>query len=1047
MAISGHKSRLDEVPPARLLREPLTHGLRRLANQVRRLVPAGVMTVIPDDLSDELTRDGASELAIIMRGMSLSGMTIVMLLGLDFLRSDVSRLQCALIAGLCLTFKAAIWRATAWLRGPGRSGGGDPNALIDDFRVFTLILGLLWAILLIISMRQAGPAQRDLLYGVAVACMACPVLISPVSCAFTYWLPVTAGALISLFVAKTVDPFTVACLCGFAALTAFSIVSVNRRSAERAVRGVRIERDRRVISLLLRDFEENTSDWLWETNAALELVNVSPRLAAVAQRPAHLLCGVFPFVLLGDAARFEPPGAPQVRQLLHSLEQRSPFRDLVVPVTIKGEARFWQLTGKPAQDRNGAFAGYHGVGSDVTVQLRSQEHIAFLARHDSLTKLPNRVQFGEVLHQACAACDEKGLALICLDLDDFKLVNDTSGHATGDGVLVAVAERIRGCLREGDVAARLGGDEFAILLMTDDIEHAATVAQRLVERGSRPYQFDGQPVQIGISIGIAMAPRDNRTPGGLMKCADLALYRAKADGRGTWRVYDPAMDDRLQESRALQSDLRAAVAKGEFRIDYQPIVDLHDQRIVGVEALLRWQHPERGLLAPGQFIPIAESAGLIGPIGSWVMREACRAAAHWPAHVRVAVNLSPLQFRDPGLIDVIDAALAESGLPPARLELEITETTALETNSHTVDTLWQIHGRGVRIALDDFGTGCSSLSYLRRFPFDKLKIDRSFIRDVGHEKVDAAIIQAIIGLARGMHMTVTAEGVETTEQAELLASYGCAQGQGYLFYQPIGATTIDSAIATDERLFNWTTAYRSNGTDGRSLVHGGVGGWGGGGLAGAFGAAHQQQAGGGGDGGDEQEFIVVDIADDLRLGIDHLVEQGSAGRVAGGEHFGDGAAGLQGAGERGDVLGEDGVLDMGLAVEEGRGDGDPDRAADVADQAELRGSLGPQGLRQGIEGDDLQRHEDEAEAGALHDDGQHHVACGILRRPTHLHQEREGEQDVAEQHQEPGIDLVGEPARDQHGGHGAGAARGHDEAGGGDRIVAEIFQKRRQQGG
>jgi len=299
-----------------------------------------------------------------------------------------------------------------------------------------------------------------------------------------------------------------------------------------------------------------------------------------------------------------------------------------------------------------------------------------------------------------------------------------------------------------------------------------------------------------------------------MKCADLALYRAKADGRGTWRVYDPAMDDRLQESRALQSDLRAAVAKGEFRIDYQPIVDLHDQRIVGVEALLRWQHPERGLLAPGQFIPIAESAGLIGPIGSWVLCEACRAAAHWPAHVRVAVNLSPLQFRDPGLIDVIDAALAESGLPPARLELEITETTALETNSHTVDTLWQIHGRGVRIALDDFGTGCSSLSYLRRFPFDKLKIDRSFIRDVGHEKVDAAIIQAIIGLARGMHMTVTAEGVETIEQAELLASYGCAQGQGYLFYQPIGATTIGSAIATDERLFNWTTAYRGNGTAG-----------------------------------------------------------------------------------------------------------------------------------------------------------------------------------------------------------------------------------------
>jgi predicted signal transduction protein with EAL and GGDEF domain len=362
-------------------------------------------------------------------------------------------------------------------------------------------------------------------------------------------------------------------------------------------------------------------------------------------------------------------------------------------------------------------------------------------------------------------------------------------------VLVAVGERIRGCIRDRDIAARLGGDEFAIILAAADADEAAMVARRLVERISRPYHFDGRLVEIGISVGIAQGPKDSKIPSGLQKFADLALYRAKADGRGVWRFYDPEMDERFQDRRSLQSDLRQALLRDEFILDFQPIVDLATSRVVAAEALLRWRHPERGLLQPGAFIPLAEEAGLIAPMGAWVLRQSCLVASGWPEHVRIAVNLSPLQFRDPGLLEMIDLALAESGISPSRLELEITETTVLETNAQTVDALWLLHGRGVRIALDDFGTGYSSLSYLRRFPFDKIKIDQSFIRDLGHGKDDSSIILALIGLADSMNIMVTAEGVETSEQAALLTSYGCAEAQGFFFCRPIPAEDLNDVIA------------------------------------------------------------------------------------------------------------------------------------------------------------------------------------------------------------------------------------------------------------
>ena len=770
---------------------------------VRSLAAAFVRAVAPVDtppeLADRLLIDQASDTAYIMRGITAVGASTICLMVFEYFGTRGYDYQLLLFCLLLADYGLIVWHGVIWL-GRDKPSGADAWTFIKQVRGMVFVLGVLWAMLLIWSMRHANGDQRSLLYGIIVGCLTTPLLVRPSSCALAFYVPLTIGAMISMFVWKTVDPFAVNCLSGFIALTSFGIVYLNNRLTERAISAIRVEENGKLIKLLLRDFEESASDWLWETNARMELQPVSARLAQVVHKRPEEVRGVFPQALLGDIARFEHRVGSPVYRLNKFIAEQSPFRDLVVQVVIDGEERSWSLTGKPILNKAGEFAGYHGVGSDITAQRRSQEQIAFLARHDSLTKLPNRVLFNEVLHHACARCNEEGVALLCLDLDDFKLVNDTYGHATGDGLLIAVGERIRGCLREGDIAARLGGDEFAIILVTNDVEEASAIARRIIERVNRPYHFDGQIVTIGISVGISMAPQDNSTPNGLMKNADLALYRAKADGRGVWRFYDSDMDERLQDRRSLQLDLRHALGRGELFLEYQPIVSLPTGRIVSTEALLRWRHPERGLLSPAQFVQMAEETGLIGVIGGWVLAEACRTAASWPMPLRVAVNLSPLQFRDANLVEMVDEVLLRTGLPPERLELEITENTMLETNSQTVDALWKLHGRGVRIALDDFGTGYSSLSYLRRFPFDTIKIDRSFIRDLGYEKDDSSIVIAIIGLAENMNMSVTAEGVETREQETLLASYGCGQAQGFLFYPPLSAGEIVRVIGAGPAL-------------------------------------------------------------------------------------------------------------------------------------------------------------------------------------------------------------------------------------------------------
>jgi diguanylate cyclase (GGDEF)-like protein len=471
---------------------------------------------------------------------------------------------------------------------------------------------------------------------------------------------------------------------------------------------------------------------------------------------------------------------------------------LVRGLTHLDDSRVISSLSQPTED-----GGWVSIHEDITERKKAEEEISYMAHHDVLTGLANRARFVERLKEQIASIKPgTKLAVLFLDLDHFKHVNDTLGHLIGDDLLKVVADRLRRCVRDMDMIARLGGDEFAVLCGdVEDLAFISSLADRICAAIKDPYDLSGFQAVVDVSIGIACTSDDTIGSTELMKQADVALYRAKADGRSAYRFFEPKMLARLEAQRILEGDLARGVARGQFELFYQPVINIEENRIVGLEALVRWRHPERGLVSPADFIPVAEETGLIVPLGEWVIRQACSDAAGWPSHIKIAVNLSPAQFRSRALIQVILSALRASGVAPSRLELEITEEILLGHNRETLSVLEQLRKLGIKIVMDDFGIGYSSLNYLRLFPFDKIKIDRSFVNDLSKgNALSLAIVQAVTRLARVLDVPSTAEGIETEEQLEFVRAAGCTEFQGYFFSKPRPAAEITQLLQSEARM-------------------------------------------------------------------------------------------------------------------------------------------------------------------------------------------------------------------------------------------------------
>ncbi len=652
-----------------------------------------------------------------------------------------------------------------------------------------VVLAIVWAAPIAIFAFSTPIHIRLELWSVqALLLMISAVVIPSVPLATLIFAVIVGGAnAVSLFMGGSPVMALIAAIFNMAIF--FGTIETARNFLLSRLAEAGVAESKEVVSLLLREYEEGDADWLWETDTKRRVRGVSRRFAfSLGLEPSEIDGQSLVQMIAGpswETGHFHT----SLHDLVERMKRRELFSNLLVRVTVKGEQRWWELSGTPRFDESGVFSGFRGVGSDVTQQRESSDKIAYMARYDTLTGLPNRMMLTEAATEALGYSEQwrSRCAFLMIDLDRFKAVNDTLGHVVGDQLLACVSDRLKSLMSENELCGRLGGDEFAIVVRdASDLMRVNHVAQAVIDRLSEPYTVDNNILYVGASVGSAIGPRDGKTVEELMRNADLALYQAKDAGGGTQCTYEPTLHAQAEERRKLEFSLRHALERNELKLHFQPVVDATTEAVLSFEALLRWQSPEHGMVSPAKFVPVAEDTRLIVPIGEWVLREACKEALNWPSNVKVAVNVSGEQLLDPNLIPSVVSALSIAGLPARRLEIEVTESIFVRDATTARVALEKIMSLGCGVALDDFGTGYSSLGYLRKLHFTTIKVDRSFVQGAAQGSQESlAIIRAVVAMADSLEMSTTAEGVETEEELALIRQLGCKKIQGYYFGRPM----------------------------------------------------------------------------------------------------------------------------------------------------------------------------------------------------------------------------------------------------------------------
>ena len=697
---------------------------------------------------------------------------------------------CGMVCALCAT------GLVGWLRHRRKTPTRVGPSVVRKSALQAGVLAALWATLPWTVFPDGSPSAQILIAGVMLGMVAGGgFVLTPLAPAAVVYT-VIIGASTTAAVTRYHDPLAVllsALMAGYTVVVVAAVILGARRSAG-ALRAEReAERQGQLVALLLKDFESQSADVMWETDAAGRFVRITPKLTALMRldeaASRRSLLGWFEQQAPDAEAR------QAVAQLRQAFGCGQAFRQRGIPVAIAGAQRRWSITARPLVDETGADQGWRGVITDITMEHEAQSRMQQLALVDSLTGLANRTQLRDKLQLKLESAASKPFALLCLNMDHFKRVNDMFGHAAGDAVLRETARRLRKLVRACDCVARAGGDEFAIVL--DDIadeQDALRFGQRVVAELDRAFPSDAGQISSGASVGVVTLPAHGSSVDELLANADLALSTAKAGGRGRAELFRTDMGERLRLRMTMERDLRVAVAKKELRLHWQPQVETANWRVSGCEALLRWQHGDLGLIPPMNFIPMAEETGLIVELGEWVLNEACRVGAQKLPGLMVAVNVSPIQVVRDDFVNVVRKALAVGGLPAQRLEIEITESLFIDASPKALRNLETLRQMGVRVALDDFGTGYSSLAYLRQFPFDTLKIDRAFVRELVTQHDARAIVRSIVDLASALGMSTVAEGVEEPAQYELLRRAGCAGVQGFLIARPMLIEQVQEMI-------------------------------------------------------------------------------------------------------------------------------------------------------------------------------------------------------------------------------------------------------------